>query len=275
MTDILSTIDDAVEQRCACGCGRHLRHDGPSMWFASDECQTRWSEQHAHNPREVTGRPDVFFASRRPGSGGILAHAASIGQAAAAAVEAMERVRRAASFVWPAPETITVTHLVEIAGFVQGSRAAHRAVVRALDAANRRPEALSARELAERAAAIGASALTRRAISKIECGARGVSVEEWLQLAHVLGIPPVDLLLDPDGRGVEVAPGAVLHPQLVRQWFGGPVSGADEAFAAEVTVETPRFKVTLRGNGDPAELGRQALAVLKEAVRDGIEEERP
>lgn len=47
MTDILDLIDNATEQRCACGCGTRLDPDGPSAWFASEWCQKRWNEARA------------------------------------------------------------------------------------------------------------------------------------------------------------------------------------------------------------------------------------
>lgn len=54
-----SVIDDAVarasggESRCACGCGMVLAPDGPSAWFATPTCQTRWQARDATRPAEV------------------------------------------------------------------------------------------------------------------------------------------------------------------------------------------------------------------------------
>ena len=47
---------------------------------------------------------------------------------------------------------------------------------------------LSAQALADRIAKIGGT-LSRVAISKIENGDRGATVEEWLLLAHALAVP--------------------------------------------------------------------------------------
>lgn len=58
MTDILNLIDNATEHRCACGCNTPLHPDGPSAWFASQECQRRWNETHATDPADVYNRPD-------------------------------------------------------------------------------------------------------------------------------------------------------------------------------------------------------------------------
>ncbi len=48
--DVLATIDDAVEGRCACGCGQPLDPDGPSGWFATEGCQWLWQRGHADEP---------------------------------------------------------------------------------------------------------------------------------------------------------------------------------------------------------------------------------
>lgn len=51
--DILAAIDAATEQVCACGCGRQLRTDGHSAWFAGQACQHRWSQRNADGTDEV------------------------------------------------------------------------------------------------------------------------------------------------------------------------------------------------------------------------------
>lgn len=83
---------------------------------------------------------------------------------------------------------------------------------------------LSAQALANRLAEMG-SDLTRRAISKIENGDRGVSVDEWLQLAHALAVPPPLLVLDLEsGADVAIAPRVALHPWIVWEWIVGEVA---------------------------------------------------
>ncbi|WP_200213393.1 helix-turn-helix domain-containing protein [Micromonospora coerulea] len=80
---------------------------------------------------------------------------------------------------------------------------------------------LSAQGLANRIAEIGGT-LSRVAISKIENGDRGVSLDEWLQLAHALAVPPPLLLVDLEsGADVAVAPMVELHPWLVWRWVTG------------------------------------------------------
>lgn len=59
VTDILDLIDNATEQRCACGCRAALDPDGPSAWFASQECQRRWGDARATDPQDVYDRPDA------------------------------------------------------------------------------------------------------------------------------------------------------------------------------------------------------------------------
>jgi hypothetical protein len=57
--DALAHIDDAVEARCACGCGKRLASTGPSAWFATAECQQLFYARQTHNPAEVWNRPDA------------------------------------------------------------------------------------------------------------------------------------------------------------------------------------------------------------------------
>ncbi len=59
MTDILDRIDAAVAEQCACGCGITLRPDGPSGWFATQDCQRRWADQNVHDPGDVYRRADA------------------------------------------------------------------------------------------------------------------------------------------------------------------------------------------------------------------------
>lgn len=83
---------------------------------------------------------------------------------------------------------------------------------------------LSAQALADRAADLGATALTRVAISKIEVGQRGVSVDEWIHLAYALAVPPPLLLLDLEtGEDVQLAPAAVVHPWLAWEYIVGEI----------------------------------------------------
>lgn len=80
---------------------------------------------------------------------------------------------------------------------------------------------LSAQDLANRLAELG-SDLNRRVLSKIENGERGVSLDEWLQIAHALAVPPPLLLLDlTGGQDVALAPDVALHPFALWEWVTG------------------------------------------------------
>lgn len=80
---------------------------------------------------------------------------------------------------------------------------------------------LTAQTLATRLAEIG-SDLDRRAILKIETNTRGVSVDEWLQLAHALAVPPALLFLDlQSGQDIAITPQVTLHPWIVWGWVTG------------------------------------------------------
>lgn len=57
--DILDVVDDAVESRCACGCGKKLDPSGDSVWFAGPACQTRFHARNATNPQEVWNSDDA------------------------------------------------------------------------------------------------------------------------------------------------------------------------------------------------------------------------
>lgn len=81
---------------------------------------------------------------------------------------------------------------------------------------------LSAQGLANRLAEIGAPTLNRRSISKIENGERGVTLDEWLQLAHALAVPPLLLFLDlRQGADVRIADQVIVHPWLAWTWVVG------------------------------------------------------
>lgn len=57
--DILDRIDAAVDELCACGCGKPVPPDGASAYFASPECQRRWHSAQATDADAVYRRPDA------------------------------------------------------------------------------------------------------------------------------------------------------------------------------------------------------------------------
>ncbi|RKR92806.1 hypothetical protein BDK92_7288 [Micromonospora pisi] len=61
MSDTLDQIDAAINNLCACGCGRPLSPDGESAYFRSANCQARWHNAQAHNPREVYTSEDPDY----------------------------------------------------------------------------------------------------------------------------------------------------------------------------------------------------------------------
>lgn len=99
---------------------------------------------------------------------------------------------------------------------------------------------LSAQALADRIKEMGGT-LSRVAISKIENGDRGVSLDEWLTLAHALAVPPPLLFVDlQSGADVAVTSRVVLHPWLVWEWATGaepPLVPAPEGGAYVSRVE--------------------------------------
>lgn len=83
---------------------------------------------------------------------------------------------------------------------------------------------LSAAELATRVATYGGK-LSRQAISKIENGERGVSLDEVLQLALALTVPAPLLFMPLDGSELlEISPGVKVHPEDAWEWMAGEMS---------------------------------------------------
>jgi transcriptional regulator with XRE-family HTH domain len=89
---------------------------------------------------------------------------------------------------------------------------------------------MTAQQLADEIAALGGK-LTRQAVSKIENGDRGVSLEEVLLLGRALRVPPLLLFL-PVGRvaEMEAIPGDVVDTYAVAKWAtgAGPYPGPRE-----------------------------------------------
>lgn len=88
---------------------------------------------------------------------------------------------------------------------------------------------LTADDVAERYNDPGMSATVLR---NIESGRRRnpATVEEWLRLAHALGVPPETLLLPDNVTQVDIAPGVAVGRNLLLQWIRGqqPLPGTDE-----------------------------------------------
>src|SRR5665213_23417 len=80
---------------------------------------------------------------------------------------------------------------------------------------------LTAQQLADRVSDIGGK-LDRVAIAKIETNSRGVSLDETVQLAYALTVPP-PLLFLPLGSedAVAIVPNVVIHPHLAWKWVVG------------------------------------------------------
>jgi hypothetical protein len=60
--DILSSIDAAVGNLCACGCDQPLDPNGASAWYATPECQRSFLERQTTDPHDVYNRPDAAEA---------------------------------------------------------------------------------------------------------------------------------------------------------------------------------------------------------------------
>lgn len=62
MTDILAAIDAAVDERCACGCGRKLQSNGASAYWATEACQIQWQRRNADTDPPVDDNAPVTIA---------------------------------------------------------------------------------------------------------------------------------------------------------------------------------------------------------------------
>lgn len=96
---------------------------------------------------------------------------------------------------------------------------------------------LSAEALAKRVKGLGGG-LDRAAISKIETGTRGISLDEALLLAVALDVAPLHLFVPrEDAETVALAPSLTASAREVRQWVRGqqPLPGRDDrAYRTEV-----------------------------------------
>jgi transcriptional regulator with XRE-family HTH domain len=138
---------------------------------------------------------------------------------------------------------------------------------------------LTAQGLASRLAEIG-SPLDRRAVLKIETNTRGVSVDEWLQLAHALAVPPPLLLLDlQSGEPVAVAPNLPLHPWIVWEWVVGehasPVPSENGGALVSRVEEFARAKTAIhlyRAEGRASDAVYDAASAIRQAEYAGDED---
>lgn len=135
---------------------------------------------------------------------------------------------------------------------------------------------LSAQALADRIAE-DQGTLDRPAIFKIENGKRGVSVEEWLQLAYALAVPPALLFLDlARGDQVAVVPGAEIHPWLAWQWVAGesePITTNRRGKRTSEWLEARRYVRTYEREVEASAAVHKAYSRLADAEFTGKPEE--
>ncbi len=135
---------------------------------------------------------------------------------------------------------------------------------------------LSAQQLAAAVRKLGGT-LDRAAISKIETGARGVSLDEAVMLAVALDVAPVHLLTSRDDHEqVSVAPAVTVPAARARRWVRGlePLPGRDDkAYRTEVPAsEWARQGERVREAEAAFETARRRLRVAK-ARLDALDEE--
>lgn len=125
----------------------------------------------------------------------------------------------------------------------------------------------SADRLAEEMASAGIP-WKRAVVTKLETGRRqAVSVAEWIALAYVLDVPPLELLA-PLGQDIEVEilPGLEVDPYELRNWLTGT-----GRLAARTTADTPSGMQFWNAAAEPIRLYEQfteAAKVLNRADLD-------
>jgi transcriptional regulator with XRE-family HTH domain len=139
----------------------------------------------------------------------------------------------------------------------------------------RRARGLSQRRLVARLAALGRP-LNQAVITRIERGARKVSLDEAIALAAALDVAPVHLFLPiDDSERVSLTPTLEVSAALARQWARGrrPLDPANTRFYAYQSPHIPDW--------DEIQLQRQEgltkdeQAILDEQHRMGQEEDQP
>lgn len=105
----------------------------------------------------------------------------------------------------------------------------------------RRRLRLSAEETAERYAD---ASMTHTVLMNIEAGRRKspATIDEWLRLAYVLGVPPESLLMPDDNTDAmcEIAPGVIIDRVQFVRWLRGqvPVGDIEPRHYAQVAALT-------------------------------------
>ncbi|MBG0818204.1 helix-turn-helix transcriptional regulator [Planomonospora sp. ID82291] len=129
----------------------------------------------------------------------------------------------------------------------------------------RKRRRLNQQQLADRIKEDGGT-LTRVAISKIETGDRSVSLDEWLQLAYALAVPPPLLFLDLiGGEDVAIVPSAEVHPWLAWQWVigdGAPVTTSRRVKRNDEWVDAARHVLLYEQERDAAQAVHKAQQAI-------------
>ena len=117
------------------------------------------------------------------------------------------------------------------------------------------------RELADRCAKAGASQVSSAVITNLETrrrASRQVTVEELLVLAHVLAVPPAQLMIPLDaGEELEILPGVTMGPLEAAGWIaGGEIESRRRQLLSVLPAATGRL-LAMSASDDPFTLTRQ------------------
>lgn len=132
--------------------------------------------------------------------------------------------------VRPYCEVLCCATTARYCAFMSQTKRPHRAIADRVKAL-RKGRGWSAQRLADEMVKVGIS-WDRSIVANLENGRRAsVSVEEWLALAYVLDVAPVNVVVptESDVTGVELVQGLIVDPGVAREWIRGrkPIGDQD------------------------------------------------
>ena len=119
------------------------------------------------------------------------------------------------------------------------------------------------------------------AITRMERGSRGVSLDEAIAISAVLGVSPLHMLVPLDDNGAQVAPGQTVSTADARAWIRGltPLREADERlFYAQTPPSEAEWFSTVPGawrSEDPETFAATRAKWEREIFRSALSGQPP
>lgn len=168
-------------------------------------------------------------------------------------------------------------HTMDIDGKILAANVNRHIAARRADSAARKGTEWTERDVAKRLTEAG-NPLSHPAVIRMRKGQRTVSVGEWLHVALVLSVPPLDLLVPEGGDKLTIGKCAE-SPERVREWITGdaPLTTVPnpDAYRTAAGGRTPQreshFSAVLRSLADqydaaPGERDEIALTTIQTAA---------